>query len=180
VPEVVWAQAQRHRPHIFDLPNPPFARVGPQRPPRPAMAALSRLMPLRAGETQALQFVPGLARPIRPHLKRHKSIFGELEWPLSYTLPIVELLRYQREDGREPFTEWSDAVRDRTAQACIRVRLRQVEAGELRRQRAGRRRPDRVACTSWRYGPAVVLLLSGGDNSSKVTDIKQSKVAWRQ
>ncbi|WP_295445594.1 DNA-binding protein [uncultured Thiodictyon sp.] len=55
VPEVVWAEAERHRPHIFAMPNLPFVRVRPQHPPRPALAALSRLMPLHAGETQALQ-----------------------------------------------------------------------------------------------------------------------------
>ena len=55
VPEVVWAEAERHRPHLFDTSSPSFARVTPQHPPRPALAALSRLMPLHAGETQALQ-----------------------------------------------------------------------------------------------------------------------------
>jgi predicted nucleic acid-binding protein len=55
VPEVVWAEAERHRPQIFDLPNPPFVRARPQHPPRPALTALSRLMPLHAGETHALQ-----------------------------------------------------------------------------------------------------------------------------
>jgi putative addiction module killer protein len=44
---------------------------------------------------------------------------------------MLELLRYQREDGREPFTEWLDAVRDKVAQARIRVRLRQVQAGNF-------------------------------------------------
>ena len=41
---------------------------------------------------------------------------------------MIELFRYQREDGREPFTEWLDGVRDRVAQARIRVRLRQVQS----------------------------------------------------
>jgi putative addiction module killer protein len=44
---------------------------------------------------------------------------------------MIELFRYQREDGREPFTEWLDAVRDRAAQARIRVRLRQVQSGNF-------------------------------------------------
>lgn len=41
---------------------------------------------------------------------------------------MAELLRYQGEDGREPFTEWLGAVRDKVAQARIRVRIRQLEA----------------------------------------------------
>lgn len=44
---------------------------------------------------------------------------------------MVEILRYQREDGCEPFTEWLNAVRDKVAQARIRVRLRQVQAGNF-------------------------------------------------
>ena len=44
---------------------------------------------------------------------------------------MIEIFRYQREDGREPFTEWLDALRDKAAQARIRVRLRQVQAGNF-------------------------------------------------
>ena len=44
---------------------------------------------------------------------------------------MIELFRYQRDDGREPFTEWLNAMRDKIAQARIRVRLRQVQAGNL-------------------------------------------------
>ena len=55
VPEAVWAEVQRHRPHLFDSLPPSFARVRPRNPPPPALLALSRLIPLHAGETQALQ-----------------------------------------------------------------------------------------------------------------------------
>ena len=44
---------------------------------------------------------------------------------------MMQLLRYQREDGREPFSEWLNGLRDKMAQARIRLRLRQVEAGNL-------------------------------------------------
>ena len=37
---------------------------------------------------------------------------------------MIELLRYQRSDGREPFTEWLASIRDKIAQARIRLRLR--------------------------------------------------------
>ena len=101
---------------------------------------------------------------------------------------MLELLRYQREDGREPFTEWLDAVRDKVAQARIRVRLRQVQAGnfgdcepvgegvvELRvHVGAG----YRVYCG--RHGKAVVLLLCGGDKSSQAADIKRAKELWSE
>lgn len=101
---------------------------------------------------------------------------------------MIELLRYQREDGREPFTEWLDAVRDKVAQVRIRVRLRQVQAGnfgdsepvgegviELRvHVGAG----YRVYCG--RYGKAVVILLCGGDKGSQMADIKRAKALWSE
>lgn len=101
---------------------------------------------------------------------------------------MFELLRYQREDGREPFTEWLTGVRDKVAQARIRVRLRQVQAGnfgdsepvgegviELRvHVGAG----YRVYCG--RYGRAVVLLLCGGSKASQVADIERAKELWAQ
>lgn len=99
---------------------------------------------------------------------------------------MIEILRYQREDGREPFTEWLNAVRDKVAQARIRIRLRQLQAGnfgdcepvgegviELRvHVGAG----YRVYCG--RHGKAVVLLLCGGDKGSQAADIKRAKGLW--
>jgi len=101
---------------------------------------------------------------------------------------MIELLRYQRDDGREPFSEWLTGLRDKIAQARIRVRLRQVEAGnfgdcepvgegviELRiHLGAG----YRVYCG--RHGKTVVLLLCGGDKGSQVTDIKRAKEMWSE
>lgn len=101
---------------------------------------------------------------------------------------MIELFRYQREDGREPFTEWLDAIRDKVAQARIRVRLRQVQAGsfgdcepvgegvvELRvHVGAG----YRVYCG--RHGKAVVLLLCDGDKGSQAMDIKHAKELWSE
>lgn len=101
---------------------------------------------------------------------------------------MIELLRYQREDGREPFTEWLEAVRDKVAQARIRVRLRQVQAGNF-----GDSEPVgegvielrihvgpgyRVYCG--RHGKAIVLLLCGGDKGSQTTDIKRAKQLWSE
>lgn len=99
---------------------------------------------------------------------------------------MITLLRYQGEDGREPFTEWLNAVRDRMAQARIRVRLRQVESGNLGdcapvgegvielRVHVGA--GYRVYCG--RHGAAVVLLLCGGDKGSQPADIKKAKALW--
>ena len=101
---------------------------------------------------------------------------------------MLELLRYQRDDGREPFTEWLADIRDKVAQARIRVRLRQLQAGnfgdsepvgegviELRvHVGAG----YRVYCA--KHGKAVVLLLCGGDKGTQMADIKRAKVLWSE
>ena len=101
---------------------------------------------------------------------------------------MIEILRYRREDGREPFTEWLDDLRDKAAQARIRVRLRQVQAGnfgdcepvgggviELRVHiGAG----YRVYCG--RHGRAIVILLCGGDKDSQATDIKRAIELWSE
>ena len=101
---------------------------------------------------------------------------------------MIELLRYQCDDQREPFTEWLNAMRDRVAQARIRIRLRQVQAGnfgdcepvgdgviELRVHiGAG----YRVYCG--RHGKSVVILLCGGDKRSQPADIKQARVLWAE
>jgi putative addiction module killer protein/probable addiction module antidote protein len=83
---------------------------------------------------------------------------------------MLHMLRYQREDGREPFTEWLNGLRDLTAQARIRVRLNHLTLGNFGdcepvgegvlelRVHVG---PGyRVYCA--RHGRAVVLLLTGG------------------
>jgi putative addiction module killer protein len=107
---------------------------------------------------------------------------------LSYNRVTMELLRYQREDGREPFTDWLAGLRDKVAAARIRLRLRQVEAGnfgdsaavgegviELRVHiGAG----YRVYCA--RHGKTVVILLCGGDKSTQPSDIKQAKELWSE
>ena len=41
----------------------------------------------------------------------------------------MDLVRYQREDGAEPFTDWLGSLRDKAAQARIRVRLLRIAAG---------------------------------------------------
>ena len=101
---------------------------------------------------------------------------------------MIELLRYRREDGREPFTQWLEEVRDKVAQARIRVGLRQVQAGNF-----GDSEPVgegvielrvhigagyRVYCA--RRGKTVVLLLCGGHKRSQAADIRQAKELWSE
>jgi putative addiction module killer protein len=100
----------------------------------------------------------------------------------------VKLLRYQREDGREPFTDWQTALRDKAAAARILMRLRQVEADNLGdwsavgdgvielRIHVGA--GYRVYCG--RYGQKIVILLCGGDKSTQARDIKRAQDLWAE
>ncbi|RQR42309.1 type II toxin-antitoxin system RelE/ParE family toxin [Burkholderia sp. Bp9142] len=98
-------------------------------------------------------------------------------------LSKFELLRYQRVDGREPFTEWLNTIRDKVIQARIRERLRRVQTGnvgdcepvgegviELRIHVGAGYRVYFGRC-----GSALVLLLSGGDKRSQSDDIRHAK-----
>ncbi len=99
---------------------------------------------------------------------------------------MVHVLRYQAEDTTEPVTEWLNNLRDRQAQARLRVRLRRLEAGnfgdcdpvgegvfELREHvGAGYR------VYLGRHGQQVVILLCGGDKKSQTADIKRARKYW--
>jgi putative addiction module killer protein/probable addiction module antidote protein len=95
----------------------------------------------------------------------------------------MELLRYQRQDGREPFTEWLAALRDKSAEARIRIRLRRIEAGNL-----GDCEPVGEGVSELRvhvgagyrvyfgrHGQRVIILLCDGDKGTQATDIKAAK-----
>ena len=100
----------------------------------------------------------------------------------------MELLRYRRVDGKEPFTEWLDGLRDKAASARIRIRLRRIEAGNLGdcepvgegvselRIHVG------AGCRVYfgRYGQWVILLLCGGDKGSQASDIRTAKALWAE
>lgn len=99
---------------------------------------------------------------------------------------MFEVLRYQARDGREPFTEWLRSIRDRQAQAKVRVRLRRLEAGifgdcesvgdgvlELREHLGAGYR-----VYFGRHGRSIVILLCGGTKKSQTADIKAAKQYW--
>ena len=99
---------------------------------------------------------------------------------------MISLVRYQQPDGSEPVTIWLADIRDKMAQARIRIRMRQIEAGnfgdcvavgegvsELRvHVGAGYR------AYFGRHGQTLVVLLCGGDKRSQAADIKRAKLYW--
>jgi putative addiction module killer protein len=99
---------------------------------------------------------------------------------------VFEVLRYQTEDGREPFTEWLRSIQDKQAQAKVRVRLRRLEAGlfgdcepvgdgvlELREHLGAGYR-----VYFGRHGRLVVILLCGGAKKTQASDIKEAREFW--
>ncbi|NDU90299.1 MAG: type II toxin-antitoxin system RelE/ParE family toxin [Ferrovum sp.] len=99
---------------------------------------------------------------------------------------MIEVFRYQTAEGKEPLTEWLQSLRDKQAQAKIRIRLKRLEAGnfgdndpvgdgvqELREHLGAGYR-----VYFGRQGQAVVILLCGGSKKSQPSDIKTAKEYW--
>ncbi len=99
---------------------------------------------------------------------------------------MIEVFRYQTASGQEPVTEWLQSLRDKQAQAKVRMRLKRIEAGnfgdcepvgdgvlELREHLGAGYR-----VYLGRYGQTVVILLCGGSKKSQIADIKTAKDYW--
>ena len=95
----------------------------------------------------------------------------------------MKLYRYQRQDGRVPFSDWLNGLRDKRAQARIRIHLQRLAAGnmgDIRGVGGG------VSELRMHFGPGYraylaqhgsswILLLCGGDKSSQQKDIETAK-----
>ena len=93
---------------------------------------------------------------------------------------------YRSRNGREPFTEWLNSIRDQKTQRRIRTRLAALKLGnfgDYKSVGAG------VFELRFRFGVGyriyfaevdntVVLLLCGGDKSSQTRDIERAKAYW--
>ncbi|MDP2828727.1 MAG: type II toxin-antitoxin system RelE/ParE family toxin [Sulfuricellaceae bacterium] len=100
---------------------------------------------------------------------------------------MIEVFRYQAEDGKEPLTDWLRSIKDKQAQAKIRVRIKRLEAGnfgdcdpvgdgvhELREHLGAGYR-----VYFGRHGQTVVILLCGGIKKSQPADIKAARENWK-
>jgi putative addiction module killer protein len=95
---------------------------------------------------------------------------------------------YVLRNGKAPFEQWLNGLRDRRARARINARLARVRLGNLGEARdVG----EGVHELKIDYGPGyrlyfgnagsdVVLLLCGGDKSTQETDIKRAKEYWSE
>ena len=97
-----------------------------------------------------------------------------------------DLVEYLTADGRSPFAEWLERLRDVRARAIIRKRLNRVRLGNL-----GDSRADGEGVMELRvdFGPGyrvyfgddgatVVVLLCSGDKSSQAADILRAHQYW--
>ena len=99
---------------------------------------------------------------------------------------MIEVYRYQTADGKEPLTEWLQLLKDKRAQAKVRIRLMRLVAGmfgdcepvgdgvlELREHLGAGYR-----VYFGQHGQTIVILLCGGTKKSQVADIKTARKYW--
>jgi putative addiction module killer protein len=97
-----------------------------------------------------------------------------------------EIQRYTTPDGRVPFSEWLDSLRDLKAKFKIDRRLDRVGAGNIGDYRSV---GEGVCELRINFGPGyrvyfgqveetIVLLLIGGDKSTQEQDIRKAKKYW--
>jgi len=106
---------------------------------------------------------------------------------ISGNSPKFEIQPYYSEDGKVPFAQWQDGVRDHKVKTAVARRLYRVAQGNF-----GDCKPCRdgvwelridlrpgYRVYSARDGHAVVLLLCGGDKRSQQADIAQACAYWQ-
>ncbi|MEZ2228438.1 MAG: type II toxin-antitoxin system RelE/ParE family toxin [Microcoleus sp.] len=98
-----------------------------------------------------------------------------------------EIRRYTTAEGRAPFTEWLDSLRDRNVRVRIKSRLDRVEQGNLGDFKSV---GEGVFELRINYGPGyrvyfgqvgltIVVILIAGDKSTQEKNIQQAIEYWK-
>jgi len=98
-----------------------------------------------------------------------------------------ELVEYETENGRCPFSEWLDGLKDIAARAIIRKRLNRIRMGNFGNTRSV---GEGVFELKIDFGPGyrvyygldgdtLVVLLCGGDKGSQERDIRKANDYWQ-
>jgi putative addiction module killer protein len=98
-----------------------------------------------------------------------------------------EIQNYRTPDGKSPFAEWLDCLKDMQAIVKIEKRLKRVRLGNLGNYRTVGKGVCELKID---YGPGyriyfgqigskLILLLCGGDKSTQEQDILTAKEYWR-
>lgn len=100
---------------------------------------------------------------------------------------MLKLFVYRDQGGREPFSDWMDRLKDRSAKTRIQMRLQQCQSGNLGDVRAiGEGVLEmrihigpgyRVYCAL--HGDKMIVLLCGGVKSTQKGDIRTAQSYWQ-
>jgi putative addiction module killer protein len=107
---------------------------------------------------------------------------------LSINMRRKELIVYQTEFGKEPFSEWLDSLKDTGTIARVISRLDRLELGhygDVKGIGGGVKELRFSFGSGYRVyfaevGHIIVLLLCGGDKSSQKRDIKTAQSYWEE
>jgi putative addiction module killer protein len=99
-----------------------------------------------------------------------------------------QIKKIELENGRIPFNEWFDSLRDTKLQAAVDSRLARVRAGNFGDHKSvgGGVFELRISVGPGLrvyYGEQnkqIVILLGGGDKSTQSRDINRAKQLWQQ
>jgi len=107
---------------------------------------------------------------------------------MAETAKKREVLFYQDINGKEPFVDWLESLRNGQARRRILKRLRMVEQGHL-----GDCKSVGEGVTELRFffgsgyriylgetSGDIVLLLTGGDKATQTKDIQRAKAYWKE
>lgn len=98
----------------------------------------------------------------------------------------IEIREYVTTDGRNPFRDWLEALRDREARARIQARLNRVRLGNFGDSKSvgggvfELRVPHGPGYRVYfgRHDNTVVILLYGGDKKRQSADIERAMAYW--
>lgn len=98
-----------------------------------------------------------------------------------------ELAIYVSHDGKRPFVEWLESLKDKTIRFRIKERLDRVSLGNFGDCKSLK---DGLMGLRFKFGSgyriyygedddSIVLLLCGGDKSTQSKDIKKARQYWQ-
>src|SRR5437762_11640419 len=93
---------------------------------------------------------------------------------------------YRRRDGRVPYLDWFEALRDERAKQTVQSRIARIRLGnfgEVRSVGEGVQELKIDYGPGYRIyfahdGPRVVIILCGGDKRTQNADIRAAKTYW--
>ncbi len=100
---------------------------------------------------------------------------------------MYEILEYVTEEGRIPFRDWLNELRDAQTAARVEVRLNRVRLGNLGDHKSVGQGVSELRISHGpgyrvyfgQRGRTIVILLHGGDKGSQTRDIALARQYWQ-